>query len=179
MFSSKISSVRCLSPTVFIVQIPKIPSFFQYFASILLVLYGLNTHTQYVRRANLKTGVWRKQSTSNFLENEHFLPPNTHTFLFFEEFDVLCFLETPVLRFALLLYLLQLPLNLSFKACKNFLEKISISFSIFLQMHTFFYSFFSTNVLIIADENTHAFDGISFFSLILCFFQSSSSIFFY
>ena len=104
MFSSKISSVRCLSPTVFIVQIPKIPSFFQYFGSILLVLYGLNTHTQYVRRANLKTGVWRKQSTSNFLENEHFLPPNTHTFLFFGKFDVLCFLETPVLRFALLLY---------------------------------------------------------------------------
>ena len=79
---------------------------------------------------------------------------------------------------ALLSAMFQLPLNLSFKACKNFLEKISISFSIFLQMHTFFYSFFSTNVLIIADENTHAFDGILFFSLILCFFQSSSIIFF-
>ena len=35
-------------------------------------------------KANLKTGVSRKQSTSNF-----------------KKFDVLCFLETPVLRFAL------------------------------------------------------------------------------
>ena len=48
--------------------------------------------------ANLKTGVSRKQSTPNFPKNEHFLPPYT------EKFDVLCFLETPVLRFALLPY---------------------------------------------------------------------------
>ena len=68
-----------------------------------------DTHT----RANLKTGVSRKQSTPNFQENEHFLPPNTHRCVsvsggkkcsFFGKFGVLCFLETPVLRFALLPY---------------------------------------------------------------------------
>ena len=32
-------------------------------------------------RANLKTGVSRKQSTSNFPKNEHFLPPDTHTYM--------------------------------------------------------------------------------------------------
>ena len=49
--------------------------------------------------SNLKTGVSRKQSTPNFPKNEH-LPPDTHTYVF----GVLCFLETPVLRFALLPY---------------------------------------------------------------------------
>ena len=46
-------------------------------------------------------------------KNKHLLPPDTHTYVsvsggkkcsFFEKFDVLCFLETPVLRFALLPY---------------------------------------------------------------------------
>ena len=60
---------------------------------------------------NLKTGVSRKQSTLKFPKNKHFLPPDTHTCvsggkkcLFFGNFGVLCFLETPVLRFALLPY---------------------------------------------------------------------------
>ena len=62
------------------------------------------------KRANLKTGVSRKQSTPKFPKNKHFLP---HTYvcvsggkkcLFFGNFGVLCFLETPVLRFALLPY---------------------------------------------------------------------------
>ena len=62
---------------------------------------------------NLKTGISRKQRTSNFPKNEHFLPPDTHTYLcisggkkclFFGKFVVLYFLETPVLRFALLPY---------------------------------------------------------------------------
>ena len=53
-------------------------------------------------------GVLRKQSTRNFPKNEHLLPPDTQTYvcvsggkkcLFFEKFVVLCFLETPVLRF--------------------------------------------------------------------------------
>ena len=61
----------------------------------------------------MKTRVSRKQSTSNFPKNEHFLLPDTHTYvcvsggkkcLFFGKFDVLCFLETPVLRFVLLPY---------------------------------------------------------------------------
>ena len=49
------------------------------------------------KRANLKTGVSRKQSTSNFPKNEHFLPTDAQTYvkkyLFFGKFDVLCFLE--------------------------------------------------------------------------------------
>ena len=65
----------------------------------------------------------KKESTPNFPKNEHFLLPDTHTkhFLppdthkyvcvsggkncsFFGKFGVLSFLETPVLRFALLPY---------------------------------------------------------------------------
>ena len=58
-------------------------------------------------------GVSRKQSTSKFPKNKHFLPPDTYTCvcvsgvmkcLFLGNFGVLCFLETPVLRFALLPY---------------------------------------------------------------------------
>ena len=58
-------------------------------------------------------GVSRKQSTPKFPKNNYFLPPDTHTYvcvsggkkcLFFGNFGVLCFLETPVLRFALLPY---------------------------------------------------------------------------
>ena len=66
------------------------------------------------KRADLKTGVSRKQSTPKLPKNKHFLPPDTHTHvcvscvsgskkcLFFGNFGVLCFLETPVLRFVLL-----------------------------------------------------------------------------
>ena len=55
---------------------------------------------------NLKTGVIKKKSTPNFSKNEHFLPPDTHTYVypFFEKLNMLCFLVTPVLRFALLPY---------------------------------------------------------------------------
>ena len=56
------------------------------------------------KRANLKTGVLRKQSTPNFPENEYFLPSGGKKCLFFGKFGVFCFLETPVLRFALLPY---------------------------------------------------------------------------
>ena len=58
-------------------------------------------------------GVTRKQSTSNFPKNKHFLPPGIHTHVcvsgrkkcsFFEKFGVLGFHVTPVLRFALLPY---------------------------------------------------------------------------
>ena len=56
-------------------------------------------------------GVSRKQSTPNFPKNKHFLNPDTQTYVcvlegkkcsFFGKFGVLCFLETPVLRFTLL-----------------------------------------------------------------------------
>ena len=58
---------------------------------------------------NLKTGVSKKQSMLNFPKNEHFFSPDTHVsegkkYSFFGKFGVLCFLETPVLRFALLPY---------------------------------------------------------------------------
>ena len=35
------------------------------------------------KRVNLKTGVSRKQSTPNFPKNEHFLPPDAHTYAVF------------------------------------------------------------------------------------------------
>ena len=56
----------------------------------------------------------RKQKTQNFSKIEHFLPPDTHTYVcvsggkkcsFFQKFNVLRLLETPILRFALLPYL--------------------------------------------------------------------------
>ena len=56
--------------------------------------------------ANLKTGVSRKQSTPKFPKNRNFLPPDKKC-LFFGNFGVLCFLETPVLRFAFLPYYRQ------------------------------------------------------------------------
>ena len=58
-------------------------------------------------------GVSRKQSKPNFPENEHFLPPDTHTYVcvsggkkysFFVKFGALCSFGTPVLRFVLLPY---------------------------------------------------------------------------
>ena len=33
------------------------------------------------KRANLKTGVSRNQSTPKFPKNKHFLPPDTHTYV--------------------------------------------------------------------------------------------------
>ena len=62
---------------------------------------------------NLKTNVSRKQSSPNFLKNQHFLPPDTHTYVcvlggkkcsFFGKFGALCFLEISLLRLALLPY---------------------------------------------------------------------------
>ena len=60
-----------------------------------------------------KMGVSRKQSMLKFPKNKHLLPPDTHKHvcvsggnkcLFFGNFYELYFLETPVLRFALLPY---------------------------------------------------------------------------
>ena len=65
------------------------------------------------QKANLKTGVTRKQSTPNFPEYENLLRLDTHTCvcvsggkkcLFFGKFSVICFLVTTFLRFALLSY---------------------------------------------------------------------------
>ena len=64
------------------------------------------------QKGNLKAGVSRKQSTPNFPKNGHFLPlKRTRTYVcksggkkctFFGKFDMICFLETSVLIFALL-----------------------------------------------------------------------------
>ena len=65
------------------------------------------------QKANLKTGVSRKQNTPNFPKNEHFLPSDTHMYVcvsgvkkcsFFVKFGVLYFLQSPVLIFTLLAY---------------------------------------------------------------------------
>ena len=55
--------------------------------------------------------VFQEQSTPNFPKNEHFVPFDTYVcvsggrkYSFFGKLGVLCFLETPVLRFALLPY---------------------------------------------------------------------------
>ena len=62
-------------------------------------------------------GVSRKQSAPGFPKNEHLSPPDKHTHVcvsggkkceFFGQFGVLCFLEIPVLRFALLAYYRQI-----------------------------------------------------------------------
>ena len=93
-------------------------------------------HRQQGQRANLLTGLSRKQSTPNFPRNEHFLPPDTHTYVcvsgrcvsggkkcsFFEQFGVFCFIETPVLRFPLLPYYRRVinaktPFSSVFKSC--------------------------------------------------------------
>ena len=129
--------------------------------------------------------VFQGKKHVKFSEKRTFFTPwYAHIFVFFGKFDVLYFLGTPVLRFALLLYyrwcfscLWTYHLSLQ----EFFGKKYPSLFPYFYRCTRFFYSFFLTNVLIIADENTHAFDGILFFSLILCFFQSSyytSSIFF-
>ena len=65
-------------------------------------------------------GYYKKKSTSNFPENKHILPPDTHTnvcisrgkkYSLFGKFGVLCFLVTSVLRFALLNYYRQSTLK--------------------------------------------------------------------
>ena len=64
-------------------------------------------------KANLKTGITRKQITPNFPRSKYFLPPDTHTHvcvsggkkcLFFGKFGLLSFCVTPVWRFAHLPY---------------------------------------------------------------------------
>ena len=67
-------------------------------------------------------GVSKKQSALSFPKNEHFLPFDTHTYVcasedkkcsFFGKLGALCFLETPVLRFALFALL---PTKCKFKS---------------------------------------------------------------
>ena len=64
-------------------------------------------------KGRISKRVFQKTKHAEFSKNEHFLPHDTHTYVcvsggknysFFGKFGVLCFLETPDLRFALLLY---------------------------------------------------------------------------
>ena len=81
-----------------------------------------------------KGQIWKwvfqeKKSMPNFPKNEHFFSPDTHT-----KFGVLCFLETPVLRFALQSKIFKKALHTCFvhtcfvDCCrqKNLLLKVSI-----------------------------------------------------
>ena len=85
-------------------------------------------------KANLKTGVSKKQGTPNFPKNEHFLPPYTHTdvcvsgdkkCLFFGKFGVLCFLETPILRFTLLPYYRRIALPV-YARCNKYIFDLQL-----------------------------------------------------
>ena len=73
---------------------------------------------------NLKTGVTRKQSTTNFQKNKHFLPSDTHTYVcvsggkkcsFFGKLGVLfsCNTRFEIRSFALLPTIYQILLRLS------------------------------------------------------------------
>ena len=76
-------------------------------------------------KTNVKTEVTRRQSNLIFLKSKYPLPPDTHTYVcvsrskkcsFFWKFEVLCFLVTSVLRFALLPYhrrIIDLIVNMS------------------------------------------------------------------
>ena len=83
--------------------------FSQYESCIIWIRYTLSTT--------------RKQSSPNFLKNEHFLPPDTYTCVcvlggkkcsFFGKLGVLCFFVTPVLRFTLLAYCQRLNFHINF-----------------------------------------------------------------
>ena len=83
-----------------------------------------------------QNGCSRKQSTPNFPNIKRFLPPDTHTYVcvsggkkcsFFGKFGVVCFLETPGLRFALLPYYRQIRKflkNLKFQVLIIALKKL-------------------------------------------------------
>ena len=71
-----------------------------------------NSNSSVIRRES-QNGCFKKQSRPNFAKKEYFLPPwyahvrvrsGGKKCLFSGKFDLLCFLETPVLRFTLLPY---------------------------------------------------------------------------
>ena len=92
--------------------------------------FGTTDRSSVIRQKgqNLKTGVSRKQSRPNFLKNQHSLPPDTYVRCvsggkkcwFFGKFGQLRFLETPVLRFALLPDYQQYDLGAASKFYLNF-----------------------------------------------------------
>ena len=88
-------------------------------------------------------GVSKKQSALSFPKNEHFLPFDTHTYVcpsegkkcsFFGKLGALCFLETPVLRFALLPYY-QRSVNLKVSSLLNITKLLTF---VVLNIHSYF-----------------------------------------
>ena len=72
------------------------------------------------QKGESQNGCFKKAKQAKISEKQTFLPPDTYTYvcvsggkkcLFFGNFGVLCFLETPVLRFALLPYYWQFQKN--------------------------------------------------------------------
>ena len=89
--------------------------------NILLLPYYFSSVIR--QKWNIKKEITRKESTSNFMKNKHFLPSDTHKYVcvsrgrkysFFGKFGELCFLVTSVLRFVLLPY------------CRRFALKINV-----------------------------------------------------
>ena len=128
------------------------------------------------KRANIKTGVSRRQSTSKFPKNKHFLPPDTHTCvcvsggkkcLFFGNFDVLCFLETPVSRFALfkLYYQLQriiIPPHCQYGLLKHVCLCVKITATIGSKPEVYNLSYFFSNNVICLSYHLHEKNFLSF-----------------
>ena len=87
-----------------------------------------------------------KQSTPNFPKNEHFLPPDKHTYVrkkcFFGKFGVLCFLETFVLRFDLLPYYQRYLMWIYFLEVKNiaFRQDLFSQIDLFEMFHLDYFS---------------------------------------
>ena len=103
---------------------------------------------------NLKRGISRKQSTPNFPKNEHFLLPDTHTYVcvsggkkcsFFGKFGVLCFFEIPLLRFALLSYYQRIFLQFKWEGHLNNVAPI-VFFNFELLQLMIYKSVFSTDI---------------------------------
>ena len=98
--------------------------------------------------ANLKTGVSRKQSMSNFLKNEHFLLPDMHTYVFQKIWRALFSSNTcsEIRSFALL------PTKLVKHFVKDFLRKhYTFSFGPAPLEFTFFFQISETNLVIWID----------------------------
>ena len=85
------------------------------------------------QKAESQNGCFKKkQSTPKFPENKRFLPPDTYMHvcvsggkkcLFFGNFGVLCFLEAPVLKFALLPFYRQVE---NFKSSQDGKKQIAV-----------------------------------------------------
>ena len=91
------------------------------------------------QKGESQKGCFKKTKHAKFSENEHFFPSDKHTYVyvsggkkcsFFIKFGVLCFLETPFLRFALSYYWRNVKMFVS--RCKWYSGiRIVLSLSVF------------------------------------------------